>query len=333
VKSQQPQELQPFDYAQDKPSDFNPSAVSKATLSAGLQIPAIVMAASALLAILLMASILYSDRKNNEVAALRADVEALKQEQQLVQRDVATLTDKVESLENAVSSQISINVTALGTDIEALLRDQTIIRTEIEDLASEIESLKNVKPEEISLAEVELDVPRYKQAHSLTCESSAASMAANFCRIPLSEEEIMEALPRDENPNLGFRGRPDGVPGGLTDYGVYAEPIREVLEANSLEATYVEDGLDGIRRALTREHPVIAWVTYKLRVEQPVEITLSTGQEVKMVNYEHAVVVTGYNQEGFWVNDPYDGREYFYKSADFARSFGYLDNMALEVAP
>jgi uncharacterized protein YvpB len=158
-------------------------------------------------------------------------------------------------------------------------------------------------------------------------------MVANFYGVPLSEEEISEALPRNENPNLGFRGRLDGVPGGLTDYGVYAEPIRDILEANGLEATYVEDGLEGIKKALDKEHPVIAWVTYRLRVQQPVEITLSTGQEVKMVNYEHTVVVTGYNEEGFWVNDPFDGWEYFYKSANFARAFEYLDNMALEVAP
>jgi uncharacterized protein YvpB len=288
-----------------------------------------------------MASILYSDRKNGEIAALRAEIEVLKQEQELIQRDVATLTDKVEGLEKAVSSQINMNVTALGTDIEALRRDQITIHTEIENLASEIESLKSARLEEISSVEsragssteVKLDVPRYKQAHSLTCEASAASMVANFYRIPLSEEEIIEALPRDENPNLGFRGRLDGVPGGLTDYGVYAEPIREVLAANGLEATYVGEGLEGIKRALDRSHPVIAWVTYQLRVQEPVEIALSTGQKVKMVNYEHTVVVTGYNQGGFWVNDPFDGREYFYKSTDFARAFGYLDNMALEVAP
>jgi uncharacterized protein YvpB len=293
----------------------------------------IILVASALLATLLMASILYSDRKNGELADLRAEIEAFNQEQLLVQQNIATLTDKVEGLEEAVSSQINMNVTALGTDIEGLRRDQMIIRSEIEDLASEIESLENVTPEEVSVAEVQLDVPRYKQAHSLSCESSSASMVANFYRIPLSEEMISGAIPRDENPNLGFRGRLDGVPGGLTDYGVYADPIIEALAANGLEATYVEGGLDGIRRALAREHPVIAWVTYKLRVQQPVEITLSTGEEVKMVNYEHAVVVTGYNQEGFWVNDPFDGWEYFYTSANFERSFGYLDNMALEVVP
>jgi len=321
VKSKPRQEFQTL--------NSNPSA----RLRAGLQIPIIVLVTSALLATLLMASILYSDRKNSEIAALRAEIEVLKQEQELTQRDIAILTNKVEGVEKAVSSQISMNVTALGTDIEALQRDQMTIHSEIENLANEMESLKNARTEEISSAEVKLDVPRYEQAHSLTCESSAASMAANFYGVRLSEEEIIEALPRDENPNLGFRGRLDGVSGGLTDYGVYAEPIREILTANGLETTYVEGGLAGIKRALDRRHPVIAWVTYRLRVQQPVEIALSTGQEVKMVNYEHTVVVTGYNQEGFWVNDPYDGQEYFYKSTDLARAWGYLDNMALEVAP
>ncbi len=327
--------------------------MAKSTQRKRLQVPIIVLVSSAVLAILLIASILYSDRRNSEMASLRAEMETLKQEQELTQQNIAILTDKVEGLEKAVSSQINMNVTALGTDIEALQQDQTTIQSEIENLASEIESLKNAlaeaassteptpsesegegeEPSTSSSVEVKLNVPRYKQAYSLSCESSAASMVANFYGVRLSEGDVNEALPRDENPHLGFRGRLDGVPGGLTDYGVYADPIKEILTANGLEATYVEGGLAGIKKALERRHPVIAWVTYRLQVQQPVEIMLSTGQEVKMVNYEHTVVVTGYNQDGFWVNDPYDGQEHFYSSANFARAWGYLDNMALEVAP
>ena len=44
-----------------------------------LTVSLVVLVASALLATLLMASILYSDRKNGEVATLRAEIEALKQ--------------------------------------------------------------------------------------------------------------------------------------------------------------------------------------------------------------------------------------------------------------
>ena len=302
----------------------------------------IVLVASALLATLLVASMLYSERKDSDTAALMAKIETLNQEQQLTQRDITALTNKVESLEKALSSQVIRDVTEIKTDIEALRRDQMAIRSEMVDLASEMESLKEMTLEETpssmetrigSLAEVKLAVPNYQQAHTLTCESSAASMVANFYGVPLSEEEITAALPRDENPNLGFRGTLDGTPGSLVDYGVYADPIRKVLMANGLEATYVEDGLEGIRRALDRRHPVIAWVTYRLKVQKPVEIILSTRRKVKLVNFEHTVVVTGYDQEGFWVNDPYDGKEYYYDSVDFARAFGYLDNMALEVAP
>mgnify|MGYP005850661581 CR=1 FL=1 len=305
------------------------------TAKSTLQTPVIILITCAILAILLMASILmlHFDQKN-EVAALRAELEALKQEQELIQRDIISATNRMESLEQTIASQISADVTALGTDIEALRHDQMAIYSEVEKLIVEVESLKNTEPEQTgAAAEVRLNVPRDKQDYSLTCEASAASMVANFYGVSLSEAEVIAALPRDENPNLGFRGRVHGVPGGLTDYGVYAEPIREILMANGLEATYVEGGLEGIRRALDRRHPVIAWVTHNLRVQQPVDITLSSGQRVRMVNYEHTVVVTGYNQDGFWVNDPYDGQEYFYKNAGFARSLGYLDNMALEVAP
>lgn len=299
------------------------------------QIPVIVLVASAVVAIALMASIrLFLASEQQDVLTLKAEIEALSQEEQAIRQDLASLIDRLETLEQ-IMPQMSTDVATLKTDIEALREDQIALRSEIENLSNEMESLNSSRllEETPAVAEIRLNVPRDKQDYSLTCESSAASMVANFYGVPLSEGEIIAALPRDENPNLGFRGRLDGAPGGLVDYGVYAEPIRKILTAHGLEATPIEGGVDGIRRALDRRHPVIAWITFKLRVEQPVEIALSSGEKVKMVNYEHTVVVTGYNEQGFWVNDPYDGLEHFYATADFARAFGYLDNMALEVAP
>jgi len=295
----------------------------------------IVLVASAVVAIALMASIrLFLASEQQDVLTLKAEIEALSQEEQAIRQDLASLIDRLETLEQ-IMPQMSTDVATLKTDIEALREDQIALRSEIENLSNEMESLNSSRllEETPAVAEIRLNVPRDKQDYSLTCESSAASMVANFYGVPLSEGEIIAALPRDENPNLGFRGRLDGAPGGLVDYGVYAEPIRKILTAHGLEATPIEGGVDGIRRALDRRHPVIAWITFKLRVEQPVEIALSSGEKVKMVNYEHTVVVTGYNEQGFWVNDPYDGLEHFYATADFARAFGYLDNMALEVAP
>jgi uncharacterized protein YvpB/uncharacterized coiled-coil protein SlyX len=181
-------------------------------------------------------------------------------------------------------------------------------------------------------AEIRLQVPIQTQSYNLSCEASAASMAANYLGIPLTEADVLSALPRHENPHVGFRGSLDGPHGGLDDYGVYADPVAAVLEAAGLRAAPVTGGLDGIRQAVARGHPVLAWITYDTWAQTPVEVVLSTGDAVTLVNYEHVVVVTGYDQAGVWVNDPYDGQQEYYPSADMARALSYLGNMALEVS-
>lgn len=134
-------------------------------------------------------------------------------------------------------------------------------------------------------------VPLYKQTHSLSCEATSASMVAAFFGVSLPEEEAITHLPRHENPNLGFRGDIDGPPGGLDDYGVYAGPIQTLLAEYGLRATDTEGALEGIRRALGAGHPVIAWITCHLWEQKPVQLELASGARIRVVPYEHAVVI------------------------------------------
>jgi uncharacterized protein YvpB len=178
-----------------------------------------------------------------------------------------------------------------------------------------------------------LDAPVYQQAHSLSCESSAAAMAANYYGVGVNEETIIAALPKHDNPHLGFRGDIDGPYGGTEDYGVYAEPIRQILVQLGLKAEHLVGGVEEIKAAIRRGDVVMVWITYNLQVETPQQVTTSDGQIVTLVPYQHVVLVTGYNASGLWVNDPYSGTQAFYPEADFGRSFGYLGNMALVVGP
>jgi uncharacterized protein YvpB len=180
-------------------------------------------------------------------------------------------------------------------------------------------------------AERRLAVVRQRQSHNLSCESSAASMAAGYLGLPLSEAEILNALPLDANPHLGFRGNVDGPTGGIQDYGVYAGPIQDILNSRGLLAELIAGGLPGIREAIARGNPVIAWITYDCQPGTPVSETIN-GQQVTLVPYQHAVVVTGYSGEGIWANDPWDGLEDFYSTTDFERALGYFGNMAIEVS-
>jgi len=50
-----------------------------------------------------------------------------------------------------------------------------------------------------------------------------------------------------------------------------------------------------------------------------------------VVPYEHTVVLEGYTADGLWALDPYDGERQFMPWAEFERSWGYLDEMALEI--
>lgn len=222
-------------------------------------------------------------------------------------------------------------------DLRSSLAEFQIAMNEVQegldDVAGRLEFLESAgeDPEAGLPAEQRLSVPRQQQSHNLSCESSAASMAATYLGVPLSEAEVLAALPRNANPHLGFRGSVDGPTGSIEDYGVYAGPIQNVLSERGLRAELVQDGLPGIRDALARGNPVIAWITYDCQPGTPTTLTVD-GQPVTLVPYQHAVVITGYNSEGVWANDPWDGLEDFYARADFERALSYFDNMAIEVS-
>ncbi len=176
------------------------------------------------------------------------------------------------------------------------------------------------------------DVPQFKQEHPLSCESSAAAMAAHFGGVLVSEADILAAIPRHANPHRGFRGNVDGAWGGLEDYGVYAEPVRQVLAGLGLQVQSLVGGVAEIREQIRQGSVVLAWVTFDMQEQTPQQVTLDDGQTVTLVPFQHVVLVVGYNAEGLWVNDPYSGTARFYRKDDFTRSFAYLGNMALVVS-
>jgi uncharacterized protein YvpB len=182
-----------------------------------------------------------------------------------------------------------------------------------------------------------LDAPQLTQQRSLSCEASAAAMAAQYFGLAVSESDIQAALPLHENPHLGFRGNVDGPHGGLVDYGVYAAPIAKVLSDLGLQVEPFEGDIRAIKAHIRQGRPVLAWITYGLQVQTPQQWSLvgpaGPAEQVTLVPYEHAILIVGYNREGLWVHDPFEGTRDFYSESEFWRAFGYLDYMALVVGP
>lgn len=169
--------------------------------------------------------------------------------------------------------------------------------------------------------------PLLRQQHPLTCEASAASMGT---RGRVGEDQLMAVIPRNPNPNLGFRGQPDGTQDrALTEYGVYANPLHAALQRFGYSSDVITYGSDAqIRSYINRGWPVVAWITYALVREKP-RLGAANGVQFILVPREHAVLIVGYNNGAVIANDPWTQKRVWYNWRAFNRSWGYFGNMAL----
>ncbi len=308
-------------------------------------------AVAAILAIALLG--LWAWQQAAQIQALQAETLNLQGERLQAREQLAELESRASALEQRLMSlqaddldpqsdlvQADAKTAAEAEQLVELRADLQYVSTRLDrleavlaDLLGRIQALEgaaDAAPEPLP-PEARLSVARQKQSHSLSCESSATAMAAQYHGVPLTEAQVLAALPRDDNPHLGFRGNMDGPVGDIKDYGVYAGPILDMLNSSGLNAWPVEGGLDGIKAAIARGHPVIAWITYDCQYSTPVPRTIGS-EVVSLVPYQHTVVITGYNGNGVWANDPWDGQEDFYAAADFRRALAYFNDMAIEVA-
>lgn len=170
----------------------------------------------------------------------------------------------------------------------------------------------------------------YTQAFTLDCESRSAVDWAAYFGVTIGEIEFLEALPRSDDPNIGFVGDPNGV-GGLIppdSYGVHAAPIAKLLRAYGLPAKEVY-GLSRseLQSEIASGRPVIAWVIVGTGFGYSLEYITEAGEIIDVAPYEHTVIVIGYDANGVTILD--GGMVYRRDWTTFDTSFGVLDNMAV----
>jgi LysM repeat protein/uncharacterized protein YvpB len=177
-------------------------------------------------------------------------------------------------------------------------------------------------------------VPLFRQQQTLTCEEAAAAMVL---RGALSEAQIVKAMPRSDNPFKGIRGAANfPLYGGLTNYGTYAQGLQKGLAALGRQSTVLyqqtaSEFKNAVIAALKGGQAVIWWTTWRQTYQSPAWVKTSSGVSVKLVPYEHTVVIVAVNDRGVSYNDPYDATLRTISWATFQRVSTYFDNMALVV--
>lgn len=172
----------------------------------------------------------------------------------------------------------------------------------------------------------------HAQGYSLSCESRSAADWAAYWGVYIDETEFLNALPRSDDPNQGFVGNPNHTWGATPPnaYGVHAAPVAELLRGYGLEAEAIYGmSWDQARLEVSEGRPVIVWVIGSVWSGSSKSYSTEAGDEVTVANYEHTMILIGYNDEVVHLVDALTGNTVSHSIDNFLESWSVLGNMAV----
>ena len=175
-------------------------------------------------------------------------------------------------------------------------------------------------------------VTGHAQTYILSCEARSAVDWAAFWGVKIKETDFLAELPRSDNPDLGFVGKPTDPWGTIPplSYGVHARPVADVLRQHGLKAR-AERGLewDDLRGEIAAGRPVIVWIVGQMWPGAPVSYTDAHGKTTTVAPFEHTMILIGYDASLVYVVDAYTGQNQTYYVQTFLTSWKALGNMAI----
>ncbi|MBS4208242.1 C39 family peptidase [Bacillus sp. FJAT-50079] len=198
------------------------------------------------------------------------------------------------------------------------------------------------KVKEEQMAEnIQLDVPFINQMSAPRlyngCEVTSLAMLLNYHGIEVTKNELAEKTPTVPlkynnglrgNPNEGFVGDVVNGPG----LSVYHGPIAELAKQYSDQ---VED-LSGqdvteIYKKLSNGLPVWIITTAQLTPVNDFEVWDTPQGEVSVTFNVHSVVVTGFDKDYVYVNDPYGTKNRKVNRSNFEKAWEQMGRQAVVI--
>jgi uncharacterized protein YvpB len=199
------------------------------------------------------------------------------------------------------------------------------------------------KPEPSSIPnEIILDVPLLLQMDAPRlyngCEVTSLAMLLQFHGLSVTKNELANKITRvplnyqdgkKGNPNVGFVGNMEDGPG----LGVYHEPIFKLAQS------YVNDRAEDLTKQpfsvvidkLAAGSPVWVIITSSFAPTSEMK-TWNTPQGPVEVTFKmHSVVITGYDQESIFINDPYGGKNKKVNKENFIKAWEQMGSQAIVI--
>jgi uncharacterized protein YvpB len=210
-----------------------------------------------------------------------------------------------------------------------------LTNTDVAKLAAE---RKTVLPDEIIL-----DVPLLKQMDAPRlyngCEVTSLAMLLNYYKIMVTKNDLADKISRvplkygdgkNGNPNVGFVGNMEDGPG----LGVYHEPIFKLAQSYAVGFTVTDltkQPFSVLLEKVGQGSPV--WIITTASFSPTSEMrTWNTPQGPVDVTYKmHSVVITGYDQDSIYINDPYGFKNRKVDRENFIKAWEQMGSQAVVV--
>lgn len=179
--------------------------------------------------------------------------------------------------------------------------------------------------EDVKYKKVLLDIEAINQHpdYPTGCESVSLYMLLSYYNVDVTIDEIIDELPKGPvpygsgddvkgaNPEKEFVGNPKSK----YAYGVFNEPIRQTADKFKEGALTKKNAtMDDLYKILLSNNPIEVWFTTNLEEgivyrEQDKWYDYETGEVVRWPRHEHAILVTGIDNDYIYYNDPNTGNK------------------------
>lgn len=213
----------------------------------------------------------------------------------------------------------------------------------IASAAGGVDGLKPIsEPKVLQNEKIVLDVPLLKQMDAPRlyngCEVTSLAMLLQFEGLSVSKNELATKITRvplnyqdgkNGNPNVGFVGNMEDGPG----LGVYHEPIFKLAQSyvNGRAEDLTKQPFSVVVEKLAAGSPV--WVITTSSFAPTSEFkTWSTPQGPVEITFKmHSVVITGYDQDSIYINDPYGGKNKKINKESFIKAWEQMGSQAIVI--
>lgn len=207
--------------------------------------------------------------------------------------------------------------------------------------AIEEETKEEVIEEEQEITEILLDVPLLNQMDSPRlyngCEVTSLAMILQYNGLDVTKNQLAEEVVRTPlnyengeygNPNIGFVGNMEDGPG----LGVYHGPIYDLAQNysdNVIDLT--NQPFSMLLEQVAEGHPVWIITTSTFSPVDEFETWQTPQGEVDITYKMHSVVITGFDSNSIYINNPYGEKNQKLDREAFIQAWEQMGSQAIVV--